>query len=97
MILNNMINQKLYFLNHIMRLLMVIQNLIIYFFLNIKNKDNINFLLKSLFHKFKAGVKLVFQGGNIFWAATKAIYQIFNIRFKYPKKLGQTNETYNGV
>ena len=34
---------------------------------------------------------------NIFWAATKAIYQIFNIRFKYPKKLGQTNKTYNGV
>ena len=29
----------------------------------------------------------------MFWAKTKSIYQIFNIRLKYPKELGQTNET----
>ena len=63
------------------------------FFLHAKNKNNINFLLKRIFHKFKAGVKLVFPVGNMFWAKTKSIYQIFNIRLKYPKELGQTNET----
>ena len=50
-------------------------------------------MLKKIFHKFKAGVKLVFPVGNMFWAKTKSIYQIFNIRLKYPKELGQTNET----
>ena len=63
------------------------------FFLHAKNKKNINFLLKRIFHKFKAGVKLVFPVGNMFWAKTKSIYQIFNIRLKYPKEFGQTNGT----
>ena len=63
------------------------------FFLHTKNKNNINFLLKKIFHKFKAGDKLVFPVGNMFWAKTESIYQIFNIRLKFPKELGQTNET----
>ena len=29
----------------------------------------------------------------MFWAKSKAIYQIFNVRLKYPEELGQTNET----
>jgi len=54
----------------------------------------INYILKRIFHKNKVvGDKLVFPLGNMFWAKTKAIYQIFNVRLKYPEELGQTNGT----
>ena len=52
-----------------------------------------NFILQKIFKGFKIGYKLDFPAGNMFWAKTKAIYQIFNIRLKYPKELNQTNET----
>ena len=61
--------------------------------LHIKNKHFMSFLIKKLFCRFKFNEKLVFPVGNMFWAKTKAIYQIFNIRLKYPKELNQINET----
>ena len=58
-----------------------------------KNKNYMNDILKRIFHKYKVSDKLIFPIGDMFWAKTKAIYQIFNIRLKFPKELGQTNET----
>ena len=63
------------------------------FFLNKPNKKYMNLILKKLSKMFKVGEKIDFPTGNMFWAKTKAIYQIFNIRLKYPKELNQTNET----
>ena len=63
------------------------------FHLHIKNKKFINYILLKLFRKFKANKKLVFPVGNMFWAKTNAIYQIFRLRIKYPEELGQENET----
>ena len=60
---------------------------------NQQNKKYMNFILKRMFGKIKIGPKLVFPAGNMFWAKTKAIYQIFNITFKYPKEYNQTNAT----
>ena len=41
-------------------------------------KKGMNFLLRELFHKFKISDQYFdFPGGNMFWARTKAIYQIF--------------------
>ena len=58
------------------------------------NKYYMNYILKSLFHNiYKIGENLVFPVGNMFWAKTRAIYQIFNEEFEYPEELGQTNET----
>ena len=34
-----------------------------------------------------------FSSWNMFWAKLKAIYQIFNIRLRYPDELNQTNAT----
>ena len=50
-------------------------------------------ILRRIFKKIKIGVKLVIPAGNMFWAKTKAIYQIFNIRLRFPKELNQTNDT----
>jgi len=61
--------------------------------LHIKNKKFMNFILNKIFHKYKVGDKLIFPIGDMFWAKTKAIYQIFNVRLKFPEELGQTNET----
>ena len=61
--------------------------------LNKPNNKFINYLLKKIFHKYTMGDKIIFPVGNMFWARTKAIYQIFNIRLKYPEELNQTNET----
>ena len=61
--------------------------------LNKPNKKYMNYLLNKIFRKFKIGEKLDFPAGNMFWAKTKAIYQIFNVRLRYPKELNQTNET----
>ena len=64
------------------------------FFLHQPNKNDMNSILKKIFHnKYKVGINLVFPVGNMFWAKTKAIYQIFNLIFEYPEELGQTNET----
>ena len=62
--------------------------------LNAFNIKNMNFLLKRIFHKNNVvGDKLVFPLGDMFWAKTKSIYQIFNIRLQFPEELGQTNDT----
>ena len=63
------------------------------FALNKPNKKYMNIILKSIFHKYKVGEKLIFPVGNMFWARIKAIYQIFNLRLEFPDELGQTNET----
>lgn len=57
------------------------------------NKKYMNFILKCIFHKYKVGEKLIFPVGNMFWAKTKAIYQIFNIKLKFPDELNQINTT----
>jgi len=63
------------------------------FGLHIINKRYMNYILQKIFGKFKIDQKLVFPVGNMFWAKTKAIYQIFNFNFKFPKELEQNNET----
>ena len=57
------------------------------------NKNLMNDILNIIFHKYVVGQKLIFPVGNMFWARTKAIYQIFKIKLKYPKELNQTNGT----
>ena len=58
------------------------------------NNNYLNFILKKIFHKNQVvGNKIVFPLGDMFWAKSKAIYQIFNLKLKYPEELGQTNET----
>jgi rhamnosyltransferase len=49
-----------------------------------------------MFKKYKIGKKLIFPAGDMFWARTEAIYQIFEIKFinKFPKELGQLNKTF---
>ena len=61
--------------------------------LNIVCKAYMNYILKRIFKKYKVDEKLVFPVGNMFWAKTKAIYQIFNLRLKYPKEINQKNQT----
>ena len=52
-----------------------------------------NFILKQIFQKFKIGERLIFPAGNMFWAKTKAIYQIFKIKLKYSKESNQKNDS----
>ena len=61
--------------------------------LHYHNKKYMNNILKKLSSKYKIGEKLIFPVGNMFWAKTKAIYQIFYLRFKFPKESGQDNKT----
>ena len=63
------------------------------FALHKPNKKLINNILNKIFHKCIIGEKIIFPVGNMFWAKLKAIYQIFNIRLKYPDELNQTNAT----
>ena len=63
------------------------------FSLNKPNIKYMNKILEKILGDMKVGEKLEFPAGNMFWAKTKAIYQIFNVRFRYPKELNQTNET----
>ena len=65
------------------------------FTLHRRNIKYMNFILGKIFPGFKAGEKLIFPTGNMFWAKIKSIHQIFKIRFKkkFPKELNQTNET----
>ena len=61
--------------------------------LHFQNKKDMNFILKRIFGEFKVDEKLVFPVGNMFWAKTKAIYQIFKVKLKYPKESNQDNKT----
>ena len=63
------------------------------FGLHVTNKDDINYILKLIFHKYKIGEKIIFPVGNMFWAKTRAIYQILKISINYPDELGQINAT----
>ena len=55
----------------------------------------IKYLIKKLFPKYKIGAQLDFPAGNMFWAKTKAIFQIFDIDLthKFDKEKDQTNDT----
>jgi lipopolysaccharide biosynthesis protein len=65
--------------------------------INYLNKKNMKYLLHKLFHNFKLkiGEKIVFPLGNMFWAKTKAIFQIFNENFEneIPEEFGQKDGT----
>lgn len=61
--------------------------------LHIHNKKYMNYILRRIFRRFKIDEKLIFPVGNMFWAKTNAIYQIFNVKFKYPKESNQNNKT----
>ena len=61
--------------------------------LHITNKNNINYILKQIFHKYQVGEKIIFPAGNMFWARTKAIYQIFKININFPDELNQVIST----
>ena len=60
-------------------------------------KKGMNFLLRELFHKFKISDQYFdFPGGNMFWARTKAIYQIFkkDLRNHIPEEKSSKNILY---
>ena len=60
-------------------------------------KKGMNFLLRELFHKFKISDQYFdFPGGNMFWARTKAIYQIFkkDLRNHIPNEKGSKDILY---
>lgn len=65
--------------------------------INRQNKKNMKYLLNKLFHNFKLkiGKKIVFPVGNMFWAKTNAIFQIFNENFEneIPEEFGQNDGT----
>ena len=65
------------------------------FFLHKFNKDQMNLILKIIFHKYEVGNKLLFPSGNMFWAKVKAVYQIFSARLEkfFPEEKNQTNST----
>ena len=63
------------------------------FFLNEPNVDYMNLLLQKIFGNVKICDYFDFPAGNMFWAKTEAIYQIFNIQLRFPKELNQTNQT----
>ena len=92
---NIMKDQDLFFLNLIINLLKVFLELNN---LNIaslyKNKKFMNIILNKFFDKYKVGDKLIFPKGDMFWAKTKAIYQMFNLRLKFPEELGKINDIY---
>ena len=64
---------------------------------NYLNLKHINHVLKILFPKknYKVGKYLHFPVGNMFWARTKAVYQIFNNKIikLAPKEKGQLDKT----
>ena len=63
-------------------------------YLNPKIKERMNYLLEILFHRYKISNKYVeFPAGDMFWARTKAIYQIFKIdlRHNVPTEKGSKN------
>ena len=60
-----------------------------------KNLKYMKFILKKLFPNSKPGILLDFPAGNMFWARTSAIFQIFEFNFdkKFEKEKDQTNNT----
>ena len=60
-----------------------------------KNRRYMRYLLRQLFPNYRIGDHLDFPAGNMFWAKTNAIYQIFDITFnkKFYKEKGQFNDT----
>ena len=65
---------------------------------NILTRDTLKymkFILKKLFPNYNLGTLLDFPAGNMFWARTDAIYQIFEYDFnnKFEKEKNQTNDT----
>lgn len=60
-----------------------------------KTLKYMKFLLKRIFPKYKLGTKLDFPAGNMFWAKTNSIYQIFEIDLDkmFDKEKDQTNDT----
>ena len=65
--------------------------------LTIKDKKKMNIILKILFpqKEFKIGNIIDFPEGNMFWAKTKSIHQIFNLAKEdfFPKEKGQNDGT----
>ena len=53
------------------------------------------YLLNKFFPNYKIGPQIDFPAGNMFWAKTKAIYQIFevNLNTKFANEKDQTNDT----
>ena len=53
------------------------------------------YLLKTIFPNYRLGIQLDFPAGNMFWARTNAIFQIFEIDLnkKFDKENDQTNDT----
>ena len=64
---------------------------------NHSDKKQINYIFEILFpnENLKAGDTLDFPVGNMFWARTKAIYQVFDDKIIYncPKEIGQFDGT----
>ena len=60
-----------------------------------KNLKYMKYILKKLFPDSKPGILLDFPAGNMFWARTSAIFQIFEFNFdiKFAKEKNQTNNT----
>ena len=70
--------------------------------INVKpHKENIKYIkyvfsqMFKEYNKYTIGQKLIFPAGDMFWARTEAIHQIFEIKFynKFPKEAGQLNKT----
>ena len=59
------------------------------------NIKYMNFILNKIFKRTEVGKKLTFPVGDMFWAKTKSIHQIFNIKFIniFPDEIGQINDT----
>ena len=66
-----------------------------FFILTNKTLGWMNFLSSKYFPDFKRGELVNFPAGNMFWAKTKAIYQVFIYDFLeyYPSEDDQANDT----
>ena len=66
-----------------------------FFILTNKTLGWMNFLSSKYFPDYKMGELVNFPAGNMFWAKTKAIYQVFIYDFieYYPSEDDQTNDT----
>ena len=66
-----------------------------HFFLHKPNIKYMNLILNKIFPGFQVGEKLLFPSGNMFWAKTKSVYQIFKVKLinYFPKEINQTNKT----
>ena len=62
---------------------------------SIRNKRNINKLLQKVFPGFQVGNKFDYPAGDMFWARTNAVYQVFelNISELCPRETGQIDGT----